>query len=54
MRSATIRILPKLVFMSARRVREEIERTDMLLRGIGVSGQIHFRPPHASKFVVLP
>ncbi len=45
---------PKLVFMSPRRVRDEIERTDALLRGIGVSGQIHFRPPHASKFVVLP
>ena len=40
--------------MSPRRVREEIERTDTLLRGIGVSGQIHFRPPHAAKFIVLP
>jgi peptidoglycan/xylan/chitin deacetylase (PgdA/CDA1 family) len=45
---------PKLVLMSPRRVREEIERTDELLRGIGVSGDIHFRPPHASKFIVLP
>ena len=45
---------PKLILMSPRRVREEIERTDQLLRSIGVSGEIHFRPPHASKFIVLP
>jgi len=45
---------PKLVLMSPRRVREEIERTDQLLRSIGVSGEIYFRPPHAAKFVVLP
>jgi peptidoglycan/xylan/chitin deacetylase (PgdA/CDA1 family) len=45
---------PKLIFMWPGRVREEIERTDALLRGIGVSGEIHFRPPHAAKFLVLP
>lgn len=45
---------PKLVLMSPRRVREEIERTDTLLRDIGVAGAIHFRPPHAAKFIVLP
>ena len=45
---------PKLILMSPRRVRDEIERTDTLLRNIGVSGEIHFRPPHASKFIVLP
>ena len=45
---------PKLVLMSPRRVREEIERTDALLRAMGVTGPIHFRPPHASKFIVLP
>jgi peptidoglycan/xylan/chitin deacetylase (PgdA/CDA1 family) len=45
---------PKLVLMSPRRVREEIERTDHLLRSIGVSGEIYFRPPHAAKLVVLP
>jgi len=45
---------PRLVFMSPRRVRDEIERTDELLRSIGVSGEIHFRPPHAAKLVVLP
>jgi peptidoglycan/xylan/chitin deacetylase (PgdA/CDA1 family) len=44
----------KLVLMWPRRVRDEIERTDALLRDIGVSGEIPFRPPHASKFIVLP
>ncbi|HMJ82212.1 MAG TPA: polysaccharide deacetylase family protein [Vicinamibacterales bacterium] len=45
---------PQLIFMWPGRVREEIERTDTLLRGIGVSDEIHFRPPHAAKFLVLP
>jgi len=45
---------PKLVLMSPRRVRDEIERTDKLLRDIGVSGEIHFRAPHQTKFLVLP
>lgn len=45
---------PKLILMSPSRVRDEIERTDKLLREIGVTGEIHFRPPHASKFIVLP
>jgi peptidoglycan/xylan/chitin deacetylase (PgdA/CDA1 family) len=45
---------PKLVLMSPHRVREEIERTDALLRGVGAAGDIPFRPPHAAKFIVLP
>jgi peptidoglycan-N-acetylglucosamine deacetylase len=45
---------PKLVLMWPQHVRDEIERTDKLLRDIGVSGDIHFRPPHAAKFIVLP
>ena len=45
---------PKLIFMAPGRVREEIERTDQLLRGIGATGPIYFRAPHASKFIVLP
>jgi len=45
---------PRLVFMWPARVREEIERTDALLRGIGVTGDICFGPPHGSKLVVLP
>jgi peptidoglycan-N-acetylglucosamine deacetylase len=45
---------PRLILMSPQRVRDEIERTDKLLRDIDVSGEIYFRPPHASKFIVLP
>lgn len=44
----------KLVLMSPRQMREEIENTDALLRSIGVTGPIPFRPPHAAKFVILP
>ena len=45
---------PRLIFMSPGRVRDEIERTDALLRGIGVAGPIHFSPPHGAKLIVLP
>ncbi len=45
---------PKLIWMWPASVREEIERTDALLRGVGVTGEILFRPPHAAKFLVLP
>lgn len=45
---------PKLVFMWPQSVRDEIERTDRLLRGVGAVGEIHFRAPHASKLIVLP
>jgi len=45
---------PKMIWMTPRRIRDEIERTDALLRGVGVTGDIFFRPPHAAKFVALP
>jgi peptidoglycan/xylan/chitin deacetylase (PgdA/CDA1 family) len=45
---------PKLILMPPARVRDEVARTDQLLREIGVTGTIHFRTPHASKFLVLP
>ena len=44
----------KLVFMSPAGVRDEIARTDALLRQLGVAGDIPFRPPHLTKLVVLP
>ena len=49
-----IRDSPKLVLMSPGRVRDEIERTDALIRGLGVTAPIHFRPPHFTKLVILP
>ena len=45
---------PRMVLMSPAAIREEIERTDQLLRSLGVTGDIHFRAPHLSKFLVLP
>jgi peptidoglycan/xylan/chitin deacetylase (PgdA/CDA1 family) len=45
---------PKLWLMSLGRIRDEIARTDELIRSLGVNGPIHFRPPHAAKFVELP
>lgn len=44
----------RMVFMSPARIRDEIARTDRLLRDVGVTGDIHFRAPHLSKFIVLP
>jgi peptidoglycan/xylan/chitin deacetylase (PgdA/CDA1 family) len=35
-------------------VREEIERTDQLIRAAGYQGEIHFRPPYGKRFIVLP
>jgi peptidoglycan/xylan/chitin deacetylase (PgdA/CDA1 family) len=35
-------------------VREEIERTDQLIRAAGHNGAIHFRSPFGKKFIVLP
>jgi peptidoglycan-N-acetylglucosamine deacetylase len=45
---------PKMIWMSRTRIRDEIERTDALLRGVGVTGDIPFRPPHSAKFIALP
>jgi peptidoglycan/xylan/chitin deacetylase (PgdA/CDA1 family) len=35
-------------------VREEIDRTDQLIRAAGYEGEIHFRPPYGKRFIVLP
>ena len=43
-----------MVLVSPGRVREEVERTDSLLRAAGQRGPIWFRPPYSYKFVVLP
>ena len=45
---------PRMIFMSPSRITDEITRTDRLLREIGVTGEIGFRPPHLSKLIVLP
>jgi chitin deacetylase len=35
-------------------IRDEIERTDQLIRNTGYPGSIHFRPPYGKKFILLP
>jgi len=43
-----------LVFKSPDFVRSEIDKTDSLLRNVGVMGAIHFRSPFGSQLIVLP
>lgn len=45
---------PRMVLKSPRFVREEIARTDAVIRASGHHGEIHFRPPFGYKLVVLP
>lgn len=35
-------------------IRQEIERTDQLIRECGYEGDIHFRPPYSKKLILLP
>ena len=35
-------------------VRDEIERTDELIRAAGYRGDIHFRPPYGKRLIILP
>ncbi|WP_040799324.1 polysaccharide deacetylase family protein [Nocardia higoensis] len=44
----------RMVFVSPGAVREEVEKTDTALRGIGYQGPITFRPPYGKKLWSLP
>lgn len=44
----------RMVFKRPAFVREELSRTDALIRRTGYSGEIHFRPPNGKKLVILP
>jgi peptidoglycan-N-acetylglucosamine deacetylase len=44
----------RMVLMSPSTVREEVEITDSLIRAVGATGPIHFRPPYGKRLVVLP
>ncbi|MFL5618589.1 MAG: polysaccharide deacetylase family protein [Gemmatimonadaceae bacterium] len=44
----------RMVLVTPGRVREEVERTDSLLRAVGQRGPIWFRPPYGYKLVGLP
>ncbi len=43
-----------MVFVTPSFVRQEIERTDQLIREAGYRGEIYFRPPYGKKLVALP
>jgi peptidoglycan/xylan/chitin deacetylase (PgdA/CDA1 family) len=45
---------PRLVLQPYARVRDEVERTDALIRACGYEGEIHFRAPNGKQFLVLP
>lgn len=44
----------RLILKTPRTVREEIEVTDSLIRGVGQQGDIYFRPPFGKRLLVLP
>lgn len=44
----------RLIFKSYKTIASEIEKTDSLIRKAGYTKEIHFRPPHAKKLLVLP
>ena len=55
MNSATTRTrIARMVFRSPGFIREEVERTDAVIRAAGYQGPIYFRPPFCYKLVGLP
>lgn len=44
----------RMMFKSPTFIREEIERTDQLIRQTGYQGEIPFRPPYGRKLFLLP
>ena len=44
----------RLIFKTPRFIRDEIERTDQLIRTTGYGGYIPFRAPYGNKFLILP
>jgi peptidoglycan/xylan/chitin deacetylase (PgdA/CDA1 family) len=45
---------PRLVLQPYSFIREEIEKTDALIRACGQQGEIHFRSPNGKKLILLP
>lgn len=44
----------RLIFKSYDRIKREIENTNSLIRSVGFSGEIFFRPPYGKKLLILP
>jgi peptidoglycan-N-acetylglucosamine deacetylase len=45
---------PDMTLASVDKAKDEVERTDAVLRSAGYSGEIHFRPPFSKKLIGLP
>jgi peptidoglycan/xylan/chitin deacetylase (PgdA/CDA1 family) len=43
-----------MLLMSPRRIRDEVERTDSMIRAAGDTGPISFRPPYGDRLVDQP
>lgn len=44
----------RMVLKSPSFIKEELEKTDALIRHIGYVGDIHFRPPYGKRLIILP
>lgn len=44
----------RMIFKTPSFIRDEVERTDRLIRNTGYQGPIQFRPPYGKKLVLLP
>ena len=44
----------RMALVSPGTVRDEVDRTDSIIRAVGHQGAIHFRPPYGYKLVMLP
>lgn len=44
----------RMILVTPAFVRDEIERTDRLIREAGYGGEIYFRPPYGKKLIALP
>lgn len=44
----------RMVFVTPRFARKELEKTDAVFRAAGYTGPIHFRPPYGNKLISLP
>jgi peptidoglycan-N-acetylglucosamine deacetylase len=44
----------RMILVTPSFVKQEIERTDQLIRTAGYQGEIHFRPPFGKKLFILP
>ena len=45
---------PRMIWKKPGFIKSEIEKTDQLLRQLGVQDEIHFRSPYGIKFLILP